>query len=267
MAVLAAAVVFSMYMKIVHQPISDKTAFYRTQIRKAEAQLKDLSGKTPSVTREEEKIQVLQEETDRLEEKISGLEKKLPSKSNTSQLIGEITRLARDTKLESVKQKISQEEGYSRIFLEIKFNASYIATIQYLSAVETISPFLRVEEMEISEPKGKEADAGGSVVHMVISCLLGEGLNDQALRAAEKTELVKVKRDILLSSAKPAPVLKESEFKLEGITYDAEKPTAIISGDVFRVNSEVCGFKIKKILADGIVLTDGAQDRLVNLKH
>ena len=252
-------------MRFVDQPVSKKVAGYKTQIRRSEAQLKDLEAKQPQDAELEMKIRDLTEDESKLSQEIEQLEKMVPSSFYTSQLIGELTRLASEVKLESIKQKIAKEQANSRIFLDVKFYASYLDAVRYVASIESISPFIRIDEMEILEPAGKTLELGGAPVRLLVSCLLSDSAAVSPLKAAVIPDL-KMKRDILASSSRPAEDLTDAKFTLEGITFDLKNPTAIINGDVFQVNSELGGYKIKKILADTVVLSDGIEDHLLSLK-
>lgn len=263
---LAGILVFGLYWRVVHEPMSKRVMSYKTQIRKSQAQLKDLMSKQPQDKEIAEKIQGLEEEDGRLSGQIELLEKKIPSQFNSVQLVGEFTRLAKEIKLDSVKQRIAKEQGYSRIFLEVKFYSTYLNAIKYIAAIESISPFLRVEEMEILEPKGKTIELGGSPVRFLVSCLLSDNPDGGVLKADPDQRDFPEQRDILASNARPAEILAESKFILEGITFDPKNSSAIINGDVFQVNSEVGGYKVKKILSDSVVLSDGIEDHWLSLK-
>ena len=264
---LALVVVFSVYMKVVHEPFAKKVQASKTNIKKAESQLAELKVKYPPIEIQREKIKSLSQECERLTDQISGIEKVLPAAKETSQLIGEFTRLAKDIKLIAIRQKIAGEGGYSRIFIEVKLNASYPNAINYIGKIESISPFIRVDEVDINESSGKSVEEGGAPVRLVFSSLLGESTIFEVLRANDQMENLQVKRDILVSSAKPVTALSEKEFKLEGITWDSAAPTAIMNGDVIRVDSDVKGYKVKKILEDSVVLTNDIEDFVVKMNR
>jgi Tfp pilus assembly protein PilO len=265
---LVAVLGFSAFTRFVSAPIAKQIASYQAQINKSASQLKELSGNQKPVQDLEGRIEALRSENKELEAKAKEMEKSLPSRGNVSQLIAEFTRLAQNVKLESVKQTIAKEEGFARLFLEVKFNATYAEAIKYVSAVESISPFLRIDEMEISEPKGKAAELGGTPMRVVVSCLLGEGEEgEQVLKATTPAEGAPMTRDILASRAKPASELRDTEYRIEGITYDPKNSTAIINGDVYQVGSEIGDYKVKTILQDGVVLTDGVEDHLLKVKR
>ena len=264
-ASLAAFLLLGVYTKAVHEPVSKMVKGYDQQIKKSKAQLTDLKTKMPQDEEVAEKITKLQADGKKLSGELQSLEQRIPSRFQLAQLVGEFTRLANEVKLDSVSQRIVKDQGYSRIFLEVKFFASYMDAIQYLSAIESISPFLRVEEMEILEPKGKNVEMGGSPVRLLVSCLLSESTEGGQLKASS-TQDSAVKRDILASSSRPTALLEESKFTLEGITFDPKNPSAIINGDVYTVGSQISGYKVKKILQGSVLLSDGVEDHLLNLR-
>ncbi len=262
-AVVALAAVA--YTKIVHEPFDKKVKSYKAKIGRFESQVTELKTRFPVLEEQRKKIQALEEEHGKLIDAIKEVEKKLPPKKEASQLVGEFTRLAREAKLLSIRQKTIVKDGYNKIFIEIKLAAPYPAAIAYISRLESISPFLRVEEADINESKGKTFEEGGAPVRVVISSILGEATLEQALRADDSARTPEVKRDILESTAKPVSVLNEKDFKLEGVTFTEHSPTAIINGEVFRVGSEVKGYTVKQILPGSVVMSDGGGDHLLTL--
>ena len=263
--VLGAAALFGIYMRFVQRPAMQKIATYRSQIHGSEMQLKDLETKMPQDALISSTIESVKKETQDLQKRIAATEVNMPSQFNTSQLVGAVTSLANEIKLESVKQRIEKEQAYSRIYLDIKFYSTYLDAVKYLAAVEAISPFMRVEEMEILEPVGKTVELGGAPVKLVVSCLLGDAPPTSTLKKGE-VKTIELKRDVLSSTSKPTEELSDTEFFLEGITYDLRNPTAIVNGDVYQTGSELGPYKVKKILADSVILTDGVEDHTLSLK-
>lgn len=265
--VLVAVVFFSFYMKVMNKMFAKTVDSYKAKIKRAELKLNEIKLKSTPVEKQKEKILSLGVECDRLLAEITELEKTLPSKREASQLIGEFTRLAKEAKLVSIRQKLVEQKGYNQIFIEVKLNASYPDAIGYITQIESISPFLRVEEIDISEAKSKSTEAGGTPVRFVVSSLLGDKSIHQELKAKKLEAPVTVKRDILASSDKPIKQLDEKEYRLEGVTYNASSPTAIINGEVFRIDSEINGMKVKQILPDKVILTDGRDDHLLKMNR
>jgi Tfp pilus assembly protein PilO len=262
---LGAAMFFALYFRFVDRPVAQRVNVYKSQIRNSEIQMKDLESKVPQDALVSAKIEELEKEQASLTEDIAEFEKKMPSQFNTSQLVGAVTSLAREVKLESVKQRIAKEQAYSRIFLDIKFYSAYVDAIRYVAAIEAISPFMQVEEFEILEAVGKTVELGGAPVRVVVSCLLGDGSPTARLEAGKAPEL-EVKRDILSSTAKPAEALSDEKYALEGITFNPTNPTAIVNGDVYQTGSKLGPYIVKKVLSDSIVLSDGVDDHTLSLK-
>jgi Tfp pilus assembly protein PilO len=262
---LGAAMFLGLYIRFVDRPVAQRVNVYKSQIRNSEIQLKDLETKVPQDALVSAKIKDLEAGQMELSEDIAAFEKKMPSQFNTSRLVGAVTDLAREVKLEYVKQRIAKEQTYSRIFLEIKFYSTYLDAIRYVAAIEAISPFMRVEEMEILEPVGKTIELGGAPVRVLVSCLLGDGSPTAAFEPEKAPEL-DLKRDILQSASKPAEALTDEKYALEGITFNAANPTAIVNGDVYQTGSKLGPYKVKQILSDSIVLTDGVDDHTLSLK-
>ena len=264
--ILGAALVFGMYMRFIERPTAKAVAGYKSQIRNSQMQLKDLETKKPQDAQVSTSIEALEAKQKKLAEDIAKLEEQMPSQFNTSQLVGQITVLAKEVKLESVKQRVAKEQAYLRIFLEVKFYATYPDAIRYVAAVEAISPFIRVEELEILEPPmGKNIDLGGAPVKLTVSCLLGDTSPDKILKPGP-TAVLDLKRDILSSSSKPTEELSDTKFTLEGITFDARNPTAIVNGDVYATGSKLGPYTVKKILSDSMVLSDGVNDHILSLR-
>lgn len=260
---VAGLLFLGVYAKAVHQPAAGQIATYKTQIKRSKAQLQDLKTKTPQDVALAQRTKALKEEKLELSERISSLEKKIPSRESLSQLVGEFTRLANEVKLESVKQKIMKEQGYEKVVLEVKFYSSYVDAVRYVASLESISPFLKVEEMEILEPKGKNLELGGSPVRLLLSCLLSDTPADEPLKAAEASSLKL--RDILTSSGQPSILMQSAKFNLKGITYNATRPSAIINNDVYVVGDKISGFTVKEISADTVTLREGSRDHLLTL--
>lgn len=263
---LAIAIGFNLYIQVIHKPLSGKIRKYRFQIEKSESRLGRLRGEFPQVSQERRNINALDAECRRLLEEIAGIGKDLPSKKDASQLLSVLTKQAKDIKLISVRQKLKAGEEYSRIFFELKFNAYYKNTINYISKLESISPFLVIEELSISEPKGKRKEEG-MPTRLLLSTLLGEIPATESIKAKETGEVIEVTRDIFVSKAKPASVVRKVELKLDGITYDPRTPTAIINGEVARIGSEVETFTVKEIRYDMVILTDGIEDHILSIER
>ena len=253
-----------LYFRVIHKPFGKSTQSYKQKIQRAETKLKELKLDRMPLEEKQVKLDVLKVENSKLVREIKSLEKELPMKKSTSQLIGELTRLAEEAKLVSISQKNVKQDGYDKIFIDVKLSASYPAVVNYIMRIESISPFIRIEELDIREVRGNPLSDREAPVRIVVSSLMGDEPVEQMLKAKETGEAA-VKRDILLQKDKPAEKLDENEYKLEGITYNPVQPTAIINGEVYRVDSQVKNYKIKEILPNSVILTDGGSDFILNI--
>ena len=244
--------------RLLYKPLTANVVTYKFQIQKLTTRLNELSTQLPQVDEQKENLQSLSLENEEILSKIAEMEKKLPNRKDASRLTAELTRLTEGVELIAVEQKIDEGEVYSRIFVELTSNASYNEIVNYIGRIEGVSPFLKIEEMEISEPKGKLKGRGISV-RLLLSCLLGEMPVSEWLRSEEIKTPSEV-RDIFVSKFRPVATERKTDLKLEGITYNPQRPTAIIDDNVVRSGSEIGGFKVKEILPDTVILTDGTED-------
>lgn len=268
--VFTAVIATSLYHRFLYKPLTGDVATYEFQVQKLTTRLNELNAQYPELNKQQEKIKLAARGNEEISKKIIEIEKKLPSARDASRLTAELTRLAKGLELVSVQQKIDKGELYSRIFVELRFNAPFNAIVDYTDRIEGISPFFKVEELNISEPTGKSKGPGLQST-LLVSCLLREadhpGLSlDEGIKEVEiPKEAVSKARDIFASQARPAVTVKAKErrkldFKLEGITFSLVAPTAIINDDVVRVGSEIDGFKVKEIGPNNVILTDGTEE-------
>lgn len=251
------------YYQALYKPLTKNIRTYKFQIQKLTTRLNEIETRFPQVDTQKERLDLLKDECNRLLGDIIEIENKLPGEREASQLIAEVGRLAKDFKLNSVQQKIDMGEEYSRIFIELKFSAPYGQVVNYIKKLETISPYLKIDEMELSEPK-RMAKRRGMQARIVLSSLLGKMPLPVRLKAEEEGPTAAV-RDIFISRVKPVSEIRKTELKLEGITYDPQTATAIINNDVVKIGSRIGEFKVKKILPDTVILTDGYEEYFLSI--
>lgn len=264
--VLASVVGVMAYLNFFYFPTAKKIAAFKSKIAKAQARVQDLQAGAPAVEEQRKRVKALDQAMQELTAKIEEREKVLPSKRNLSQLLGEFTRLAKGFELDSIRQRMDLGEDYSRVFAEIVFRAGYQDTVDYVKKVESISPLLRVEELEVREPRSKQAKGPGAETRLLVSVLLGERSVEQALKADEAQTREPLARDIFVSKTRPAAAVEEEpSLKLEGITYASKAATAIINGEVVREGSAVGSFTVKRIMMTSVVLADKGGEYILNV--
>jgi len=264
----AIAAGFALYYNVIYRPLAGSTRTYKNQTERLNKQLLTIETQHPEINARLERIEAKEAEEKKTLEKIEEMENRLPSKKSTSRLISEFTRLAKNIKIDSIRQKIDKGDEYYRIFIEIQLDASFNDVFRYISRIETISPFLKVEELEINEPRSRKKEKGGQI-RLVISSLLGDVPFSEQLKAKElqKGNVSSELRDIFVSQVRPEATKAKIDMKLEGITFNKDVSTGIIDGEVVREGSVVGGYTVKKILFDKITLTDGIEKYVLNVER
>ncbi len=260
-------VVVSMSYQIIYKPLAGNLGASLFQIEKLKTRLEEVKITSPKIDGKKARVQELKAESSQLLHEIEELENKLPSRSKASGLVGELTRLTKGMKPESIRQKIDTGKEHSRLFVELKFDAPYKEIIDYIKEIETISPFLKVEELEISTLRKRKKKSGTSA-RLVVSSLLGEVPFSEQLKAKESSDDKTFEfRDIFVSKARPTSAVPKTDMKLEGITYSSDVSTSIINGRVVKEDSVIGGLTVKRILPDVVVLTDGIEDYILNMER
>ncbi|MCD6093549.1 MAG: type 4a pilus biogenesis protein PilO [Candidatus Omnitrophica bacterium] len=258
----------NLYIQLIHKPISKRLKNYRFQLLKTKGKLEELESKLPDLRKQKDDINSMKVEFKKMEEHIKEMERTLPGRGQTTQFLKELTREASGLNIEltSIRQKVERYGDYSRLFVELKFNASYGDIVNYIRNLESISPYLAVEKMEVSEPKKMEEK---STVQLALSVLLGEAYLPESFKAPPEGPPVKVSRDIFISSRGPVSSAKiqVSELKLMGVTWRGERSTAIINNEVVRVGDKVGNLRVKQILLESVTLTDGREDFVLSIER
>ncbi|UCD55129.1 MAG: type 4a pilus biogenesis protein PilO [Candidatus Omnitrophota bacterium] len=250
--------VAGMSYQAIYKPLADNLRASLFQLEKLETRLEEARIASPKVDKKRANVRELKSDSDRLLREIEKLENKLPSRRATSNLISELTRLAKGMKLNSIRQKIAKGKEYPRLFVELKFDAPYKEAVNYIKEIEAISPFLKVEEMEISATSAR----------LVISSLLGETPFSEQLKAKETSyDKIFEFRDVFASEAMPISAAPKAKVKLEGITYSNDISTSIINGRVVKEGSVIGGLTVKRILPDMVALTDGIKEYLLSIER
>ena len=267
-AAVIAVISVSAYTQIFYKPLAESIERDIFKIEKLNTRLAKVNLGRTETSDEAERVAKLNTECSALLKEIDLLEKKLPSKQGMSGLIGEIVDLAKQEKIKikSMRQKIQTGKEYSMFFVEIRFDAPFHEAVRYIKRLETISPFLKIEEFEINNPI-KETDKKKGLARLVLSSLLGDIPFSEKLKAKDIEGLPEKFRDIFVSKAQPFKSERKIGLKLEGITYNSEVPTGILSGEVIKEGSEIKGFKVIKILPSEVLLSDGDQNYTLSLER
>ncbi|MFH1855991.1 MAG: type 4a pilus biogenesis protein PilO [Candidatus Omnitrophota bacterium] len=248
---------FNIYVNFIYKPITRGIKQYRKETQKLDKRLAEVKSNFPDTEKGKNRIELLKEESRNYSDQIDEIQENLPSKENIPQLLVGFSRQAKDVSIISLRQKMDENKEYSRIFIEVVIDASHKATVNYIRRIESITPFLKIEEIELwGASKGAKEGTG----RMVFSSLLKESPSAKLLFPSEVTELDSESRDIFTSKSKKTSQEQKKELKLEGITYNVDNPTAIINGEVVKQNSRINGYEVMQIFPEQVIINDGAQD-------
>ena len=262
---LVMAIAISAYFNIIYKPLARSISRYKFQTTKSKNRLGGLQEKLPQLDKQRQNIHFLETQCQKMLDEISDIENTLPSKNNVSDLLTELVQLGTNLKIASVRQKLDEGKEYSSIYIELKFNAPYTNTINYLRKVESISPFLVIKELDIAEEKTK-VTRGGPAARLILSSLLGDMSTADMMRAQELEPLA-ISRNIFVSKAKPVVRAKRVDLKLDGITYNSKSPTAIVDGKVVRIGSVIDDYTVKDIRPDSVVFDDGVDEYIIGVER
>lgn len=264
MIVLFAIFSISVYYNAICKPLLRNSRIYVIQTKRLWKQLMEIKARNPETQEGIERMEEKKKEGEKLLARIETMENKLPSKKAVSSLIAELTRLAKDIKIDSIRQKIDKGEDYSRIFVEIRFDAPYREMVNYIKSIETISPFLRIEQLEIIEPRKRKKESD-TLIRLVVSSLLGDMPFSSQLKAKEAEKVSSDLRDIFVSKIRPESTVVKINMVLEGITHSGDIATAIINGEVVREGCVISNYTVDKILHDRVMLTDGVEEYVLRV--
>ena len=260
LAALVIVVAGVMSYNILLKPNISKIAVLQKQVKEAEAGLKGLSGSSPQAAKLNQEISDLTKNIDSAKERTKAAETKLLGESDIPRLVNELIRCAQGQNINfaSVAQKTEQDKsGLSRQFVTVKFDAGYAQMVNYLRKVESISGFVKLNEVNIIQ--SKEAGQQTISAAVTLSALLSnnpEAHGEVNACSGVSGELSVIKRDPMASSVKVEKVVKKPNFKIIGITFSdtAAQSTAIINDNVVRQGEKVEGYTVKEIRRDSVLL-------------
>ncbi len=271
---LTAALLFSLLFNVVYKPqrsalrkLQEKSVYLKNRAAKIKA-------KFPDTAEEKRSLAGARRSLENLRAQIVSMETELPLASSLPYLLGELIRQASGYAIDftSIKQIVVTEKKseYTRLNIEMEFNAGYSDFVNYLHRLENSSKFLTTTEIAMEEMKdGFKANSKFSIV---LSTLLGEGTGDeikisQGPKGAPFIEPIDIKRDPFISKFMPRrDKKKEKEYKLSGIISRGEKSTAIINGKVYRVGDFIGEEKVEQILPNMVMLANGREITALTLE-
>jgi len=269
---LAAAILFSFYYNAIYKPQSSALARVKTELTNVNNRLVKLKSQIPDIQKEKEALNAAKRNLDSLKTQLSSLELQLPTTGRIPQLLGELVRQAQGYSIDfvSIRPKTSKEKKeYAELSIEMKFNSTYSDFANYLNRLESLSQFLRATDIGMEEMKdGFRAE---SDVTLNLTTLLGETGETKPEELKESPQFaapLSIERNPFLSKFRPAQEgVKKEEFQLSGIIASGRTPTAIINNEVYKVGDIIGNKKVKQILSNMVILTDGRKSTVLTLER
>jgi Tfp pilus assembly protein PilO len=260
---LGSVVVLVLISQVMLKPLSKESDRLQKKIHKESSRLEKMKDNLPQLDLAKDKIEGLRKDIGDLKDEVARRDSDIPSKKDTSEILGYMNEAAKTLSVDSIHQEIDEGDAYSRLFTKIDFYGTFKDAVEYVRRVEAISPQIKVEELVMENPKKQKSTTRiGKHFEMMVSVLLADeshfDMSEALARAVAKGAIDL--RDIFQSDARPKTIRKDIDLKLEGLTLSPRISTAIISGEVVREGSVIKEYEVRKILNNAVVLFDGTEE-------
>ncbi len=265
---LLAAILFNVYYNLIYKNQSQALRSAKSEQSVVNNSLARLKSQMPDMNKEKDRLALSKRTFNTLRERLRTLESELPTQESVPQLLGELVRQAAGYSIDfiSIRPKTGKgRQEYSELVIEMKLSSSYTDLANYLNRLESISRFIRADNIVMENMKdGFRSNVDSTIA---LSTLLGEpGIG--------KKEVVSVPAEPLAIERNPfasifRPILeagKKEEYSLSGIITTGAQPTAIINNEVYRIGDRVDSRAIIKILPGMVVLSDGRDNKILYLE-
>lgn len=270
--IFIAVLFFCLYFALYVNPALKKISSFKKQEREAKSRALILTSQFPEVDKVRIELDSLKTNVDSMKLKSADIESKLLGENQVPKLLTELVKCSLGSKIDfqSVKQKSeSDKEGFLRLYIDIKFEASYEDAVNYIKKVEGISPFVKVAEINLAQSKNDPRNLVN--VSLRLSAILGMLETKQATFAVSGQPEVP-KLNIGRSPLTPRfgiGTTKKKTLKLTGITY-RQGPgfsSAIINDTVVKAGDEIEGCKVESILFDSVEINDGMETKILKVER
>lgn len=268
-AVLAASFYLSAFLK----PTLDEVGRLKKLKQENQNRLDSFKSQLPSHSSLEQEIGIIKQNLKNLELNISDAESRLINVSQEQQLLTELIKHAQGLAidLESVKQDIKEEkDGFAMLYIYLKFSSNFKKLVSYIRKIEAISPFVKIEEMELVQSKAEPLTTVEATI--VLSAILSYEPGNQgqlSLSAKEAgAEVVSPQRSPFTPRFTTEKT-KRKNLKVTGITYRANGAgsTAIINGSILKAEDQIEGVKIESILPNSVIIDNGVEKEVLKLER
>lgn len=248
-----------------YRPRASALAKVQAEWRALQQHVQAMRNTLPDLEQERRLADHTREEVDRLRQDLARLESGMPRAEELGRVIQALARQGQGLRVafESIKQRLNEDAEPPEATIEIALTASYEDAVNYLRRVERLSPFLRVAQVDIADPKSQETVGPGQDVKLTLVTPLrvssSEGAASSLAEAASLPELLSLPRSPFASKERPLETTARQALKVAGITWQGEASTAIVNDEVVRIGDRIGERTVSKIFPDKVVLSDGQE--------
>ena len=174
-----------------------------------------------------------------------------------------------------VERPASQKEGepsafYQQLLVQLDLYGAYDDLVSYVKALEAQRPYQRVQGVKV-KIEGQEWLRPHAL--LLVETLLADAPETVAQRrqaafgAEGRTERGGETKDPFLAKEKPKEEVETVDMELTGIFGDGALLTAMINGQGYQVGDLIQGRRVVAILADRVVLEQGARRFVVHSRR
>ncbi|OGX45242.1 MAG: hypothetical protein A3G38_00800 [Omnitrophica WOR_2 bacterium RIFCSPLOWO2_12_FULL_51_8] len=270
---LAAALALTFYFRLFIKPAMGRIAVLKKQTQDNKDRARLYQSQFPDLDKERKGLLKIRQSIAQMKEDIRGIQSRLINAAQVPQLLMALIKSAQGLQIDfqSVKQKIEADRGgLSRLYIDLKFDAGYEDTVNYIRKVEGISDFLKLEEIDVSP--SKKSPRSLITVSSTLSSILADNPareGELPLKAAKVQEpKVTIKHNPLMPRLNLGQE-KKKDLRVSGITFrsTAGASSAIINDTVLREGDEIDGATIERISPDSITVKDGPETYEVKVER
>jgi len=273
---LLSAFLVSLYFTLFLKPNFKQIAALKEEDAQAAKRIQLLTAQFTQPAKTKNELVLFKEEINAIKLRTKEVENKLLGIEQVPQILNELIKCAQGLKIEfqSVKQNIEPGPGkeiFSHLNIDLKFESRYEEMLGYLCRIEKVSPFMKVEEVYLSQSKADPRNLVTSAIRL--SALLSNAQKQQGELSAAAANLevrpaLKTAKSPFIPAIKIGQV-KAKALKLSGITCRSlqQDSTAIINDTVVRKGDEIQGYKVQSISQNEVVLSDGEEEYKLNMER
>ncbi len=271
--ILGAVILCWVYFSVFLKPGINRVSELKKQSRQARKQLDSLVGQFPDPQKARAQLKDFNKELIDIKTRTKQIEGGLLSASSAPALLKELIKDAQGKKIDfqTVKQTIEPDKsGFSKLSIELEFDATYRDMLIYLAAIEGVSNFVKIEGIDLVQSKSDPANLVS--VSLKLSALLSpgsQGGGGLSLSAGQEPRAIELKRSPLTPSIKIGRAKEMKGIKITGITYRkaAGASSAIINDTVVKEGDEIEGYKVVSISPESVVISDGSESETLTVER